>query len=348
MQPHTSLTSKISKTLSVLALAGLLAAGPAQAAFITIDNSGQQFFAVDPARHFLYSGEAVGPGGTKHLDVISTLTNAVVGAYNFTAAGYSSYIAASGNSVVWADQGSSLVRVIAVSNAGTPTALRNDSLTLATGVAAMSTTYAASLQGTGDVLRIMSTASGSTLQNVNLGGVAGEVYSDTLSNLYYARATSVYRVIDLAGSILQTLNGFVLAIDSAATHHFVYFENGGNSQILTQLTGGTNVATGNSYDFGAGAAITRVTADAQTGHVWVSLQAQNRVVELDPALNFVQQFSVAGAEAIAIQDGLAYVHQAGTSTITTLSAPEPASAALVAGGLAAAGAFRRRRAARLA
>ena len=67
---------------------------------ITLDNTAYQYFAVDTTRHFLYAGESNGPGGTKHLDVISTLTNTVVGAYNFTAGGYSSYIAASGNSEI--------------------------------------------------------------------------------------------------------------------------------------------------------------------------------------------------------------------------------------------------------
>ena len=346
MQPNTSRKSKITKALSALGLAGLLATGTAQAVTITIDNSGGQTFALDPARHFLYTGESTGPGGTKHLDVINTLTNTVVGNFSFTAGGYSSQIAASGTNVFWADQGSSLVRVIAVSNAGTPTAQRNDSLTLATGVAALSGTYAASLQGTGDFMRIINSGTGSTLQNVALGGVAGQVYADPLTNLYFARSTSAFKVITLGGAIVTTIPGLVTAIDASPAHHFVYYSPTG--QVLNQLDGGSIASTGRSFDFGAGASMSYVAADAQTGNVWVTLQAQNRVVELDPALNFVQQFTVTGAEAIAIQDGEAFVHQVGTSNVVVLAAPEPASAGLIVGVLGAVGAFRRRRAARAA
>lgn len=340
--PRRSMASKISKALSVCGLAGLLSAGSAQAVLnITIDNSGQQFFAVDPARHFLYSGEAVGPGGTKHLNVINTLTDTVVGNYNFTGGGYSSYIAASGTNVFWADQGDSLVRMIGVSNAGIPTQLRLDSMTLATGVGALSTTYAASLQGTGDVMKIVNISTGVVQSTVSLGGVAGPVYSDTLSNLYYVRSTNSTKVIDLSGNILRTLSGLITTIDFSAAHHYVY-STGLNGQVVTQLSGGTDVATGKAYDFGA--ATSGVTADALTGNLWVSVQSQNRVVELDSAMNFLQQFTVASPAAIAVQDGQVFVDQLGTNNITIIAAPEPATFGLLGLGALLLAARRRRNA----
>lgn len=327
----------------ILCLATLALPVASFAQTITLDNSGYQFFALDAARHFLYSAESTGPGGTKHLNVINTLTNTVVGNYSFSASGYTSQVATSGTNVFWADQGSSLVRVLSVNAAGVPSVLRNDSMTLATGVAALSTTYGASLQGTGDVMRIVNSTTGVTSATVNLGGVASNMISDPLANLYYVRSNTYdVKVINLAGTIVRPLTGTVMAIDSTPGRHFVYFESGSSSRVLTQLNGADDSPTSESYDFGVGAVITSVAVDASTGNVWASLQAQNRVVQLDSGLDFIQQFTVPNASAIAFDSGKAFVYQAGTNNIVVV--PEPSAFAFLAMASTALLGFRRRRA----
>jgi len=328
---------------SALALVALFVHQNVAAQIITLDNSGSQTFALDPTRHFLYAGEGNGPGGTKHLDVINTLTNTVVGSYSFSGSGYSSQIAASGTNVFWADQGDSLVRVISVNSSGTPSLTRSDSLTLATGVAALSTTYAANLQGTGDVMKIVDIATGTVLHTTTVGSPAGIAFADTNSNLYYSSITGSYQVLNTSGTILRTLSGNVLTIDSAATHNFVYFVPNTNTHLLQQLTGSNDAATGFSYDFGSGATISNAAVNATTGNVWVSLTGQNKVYAFDSSLNLLQQFSLTSPEAIAYQDGYAYVHQSGTSTISLIAIPEPGTTALLCGLAAAAVVTVRRR-----
>ena len=112
--------------------------------------------------------------------------------------------------------------------------------------------------------------------------------------------------------------------------------------MLQQLNGSDDVFTGASYDFGAGAVITNVAVDATSGNVWATLQTQNRVVELDPNLAFIQQFTVPNAEAIAFESGKAFVHQAGSSIVTVL-VPEPSAFAFLAASCTALLGFRRRR-----
>ncbi len=339
----TSTSKFLTQILCLTALALIAPPRSALALTIPLDNSSGQVFALDAARHFLYTGEQFGPGGTKHLDVINTLTNTVVGNFSFSAGGYSSQLATSGTNVFWADQGSSLVRAISVNAAGVPSATRNDSMTFATGIAALPGTYGVSLQGTGDIMRIVNSSTGSILQTVNLGGVASIMSSDPLSSLYYVRSNVIdVKVINLGGVIVRPLTGTVCAIDSAVAHHFVYFENGSNTQVLTQLNGADDSSTGKSFDFGAGATITNVTVDAVTGNIWTSLQAQNRVVELNSNMNFIQQFTVPNAEAIAFDNGSAYVHEAGTNLVAVV--PEPSALAFLASVSATLLGLRRRRA----
>lgn len=310
---------------------------------VPLDNSNGQVFLVDVSRHLLYAGESSN-AGTKHLDVINTLTNTVVGSFSYTGSGFSSQIGVSGNSVVWADQSNSLVRVIAVDNAGVPTLTRADSATLATGAAGLATTYAVNMQGTGDFMNIVNTANGSLLFHVAIGGVAGPVYSDTNTGLYYARSTNSVQVIDSSnGTILRTLNGFMTAVDSSAAHNFVYMINGANTQVLQQLSGATNSVTA-SFDFGSGASITATAVDAASGNVFVGLQAQNRVLQFNSNMTLLQQFTFASPEALAFADGELFVHLAGTSSVSVLAIPEPGTWLLLSGGLAVLGIFQRRRA----
>lgn len=323
-------------TLTLLALAGP-AAGQVT---INIDNSNTQYFAVDAARNFLYVAEASN-AGTKHLSVINTLTNTVVGTYSFSSSGYTSQVATSGTNVFWADQGSSQLKVIAVNGSGTPSLTRNDAATLATGVAALATTYGVSQQGTGDVMDINLISNGSTsFNNISLGGVAGQVYADSNTNLYYARGSSNYKVIDASnGSILGTLSGQVMAIDSAAAHNFVYLQNSGNTNRLDQLTGSGNTLN-TFYDFGA--AYNWVAVDSVTGDIFVAQSALNRVVQLNSSMAFVQQFTVASPESIAFADGQLFVHGSGQAYLTAIAIPEPATWAALLGSLGLIGAIMRR------
>ena len=331
IHPASARNSRRFTSLSLVL--ALFAASMSGQTTITLNNAGQQSFAIDPVRHFLYAAQ--NDPSVHNLNVINTLTDAVVGSTTY-AGGFSADIAASGTDVFWADQGSSLVRVFNVNSSGVPSAGRTDAATLATGLAALPTTYAVSKQGTGDFMDIRQISNGTTLFSVSLGGVAGQVFADANTNLYYARSSSAFKVIDASnGTVVRTLSGLVNAVDSSAAHNFVYFENGSTTQILTQLAGSTNAATGRTFDFGAGASITNVAIDRLTGNLWVSLQSQNRVVQLDSSLNLLQQFSVPNAEAIAFLDGQAFVHQAGSNFVSVIAVPEPSTWSLLGlGGLA--------------
>jgi len=324
-------------------------AGPARAQVtINIDNSNYQYFATDLARHFLYTAESAGPGGTKHLNVVNTLTNTVVGSYNFTAVGYSSQIAASGTNVFWADQGSNQVKVIAVNGSGTPSLTRNDSATQATGVAALGTTYGVSKQATGDKLDINLISTGATsFANISLGGVAGQVFADSNTNRYYARATSSYTIINAGtGSILGTLNGFVMAIDSSASHNFVYLQDPGNALHLDQLAGTATANPGSPTFYNFGSAFSDVAVNGVTGDIFVALTSANQVVQLNSSMAFVQQFTVTSPQTLAFADGQLFVHSTGTGFLTAIAIPEPATWAALLGGLGLVAAVLRRRAVR--
>lgn len=308
---------------------------------INIDNSSYQYFAVDTARNFLYAAESSN-AGTKHLSVINTLTNTVVGTYNYTSTGYTSQVAASGTNVFWADQGSSQLKVIAVNGSGVPTLTRNDAATLATGVAALTTTYGVSQQGTGDVMDIKLISNGSTSFTASVGGVAGAVFSDANTNRYYARGSTSYNVIDATnGSIVRTLSGQVMAIDSAAAHNFVYLQNAGNANRLDQLTGSGNTLS-TFYDFGA--AFNDVTVNSANGDIFVAQSALNRVVHLNSSMALVQQFTVTGAQSLAFANGQLYVHGTGQAYLTAIAIPEPATWSALLGGLGLGLALWRRRA----
>jgi hypothetical protein len=299
---------------------------------ITLSGSGEVNFAADPARHFLYVAQVTN-ANPKHLDVINTLTRAVVGTFSFSGGGYSSQIAADGAHVFWADQGGSAVRVISVDNSGGLTVSRTDSLTLATGVAALGNTYAANLQGTGDVMKIVDTVTGGILHTTTVGSPAGSLFADTNTNLYYSSITGSYRVLDTSGAILRTLSGDVKAIDSAPGHNFVYFVPSTNTHLLQQLTGSDNSLSGKSYDFGSGASINYAAVDPLNGNVWVSLTASNQVYAFDSNLALLQQFAFASPASLGIADGFAFIHQAGTNTINLVAVPEPASWTLIVGAV---------------
>lgn len=322
-------------------------AGPVRAQVtINIDNSSQQYFAVDSSRNFLYVAEASN-AGTKHLSVINTLTNTVVGTYSYNSSGYTSQVAASGTNVFWADQGSSQLKVIAVNGSGTPTLTRNDAATLATGVAALGTTYGVSQQGTGDVMDINLISNGSTsFDNIALGGVAGPVFADSNTNRFYARSTNSFKIIDAAtGGILGTLSGLVMAIDSSSGHNYVYLQNSGTTTRLDQLAGTvTNNTVNTFYDFGA--AFNDVTVNGANGDIFVAQSGLNRVVQLNSSMAFVQQFNVTGPQSLAFADGKLFVHETGASYLTVIAVPEPATWSVLLGGLGLGFAFWRRRATR--
>jgi len=335
---HGALRHLVPLTIVLAALSGPVSAQTN----ITLDNTAYQYFAVDTVRHFLYAGESSN-AGIKHLNVINTLTNTIVGTYSFSTGGYSSQIAASGTNVFWADQGSNLLRVIAVNGSGVPSLTRSDAATQATGVAALSTTYAVSKQGGGDFMSIRQISSGTELFNVNLGGVAGQVYADANTNLYYARSTSDTKVINTSGTIVGTLsNKLVMAIDSSASNNFIYIQDGGTPFVLSQLAGANQAATGNTFNFAA--AYGGVAVNDMNGDVFVSQQALNRVVHLSSSLAFIQYLSVPNAGALAIIDAQLYVHQAGSTTLSVLAIPEPGTWAVLSGSAALCFAVWRRRA----
>ena len=308
---------------------------------ITLDNTAYQYFAVDTTRHFLFAAESSN-AATKHLNVINTLTNTIVGTYSFSTGGYSAQVAASGTNVFWADQGSSLARVIAVSGSGVPSLTRSDPAGLATGIAALSTTYAVSKQGGGDYMDIRLISTGALVgSSVLLSSPAGPVFADANTNLYYARSNLNTQVINLSGGIVRTLAGLVAAIDSSAAHNFIYFQSGGGNTVLTQLFGSSNLATGNSFTNGT--AYGGVAVNSLNGDVFVSQQTLNQVVHLDSNLAFIEYLAVPNAEALAIIDNQLYVHQAGTTSLSVLAIPEPATWSVLLVGLGLVSAILRRR-----
>jgi hypothetical protein len=335
---------------SLLLQAALLA--PAGATTIRLDNTGNQCFAVDPERHLLYAGERLQrvidppPPGTldpAHLDVIDTMTNSVVGGYSITSTyAYTCDLAASGTQVFWADRGDNVVHVFNVGAAGVPSLARTDSLPFPTGLAALPTTYGECSQGGGDSFNIVRSSDGAVLHTTPLRGTGGAVHGDMLCNRYYVQDSSNAVVIDAAtGATLRTISGLVSSVDSTKGRHFVYV--GEHTHVLQQLTGDDDSPTGRSFDFGDGAYIDATAVDAASGNIWVALAAQDRVAVLSPDLRMVQQFSLPMPEAIALDNGNAYVHLAETSTISVLSVgsvPEPTSTCCLG---AAIGALRVRR-----
>jgi hypothetical protein len=307
-----------------------------------LNNSGQQAFAVDATDHFLYVAQE-GTSG-HNLNVINTLTNTVVGSTTYSGSAFASQVAASGTTVMWASQSDSSVNLFSVNGSGVPSSLRTDSATLATGIAALSTTYGVSKQGTGDFMDIRSIATGSTLFSVSLGGVAGQVYGDSNTNRYYARSTNSYKVIDAgSGSVLGTLTGFVMAVDSASAHNFVYMQDGTTSTQLDQLNGTSNAQT-TFYNFGA--AFTDVTVNSANGDIFVALPSLNLVDHLNSSMSLLGQYTVAGAQSLAFADGNLYVDVSGQSFLTVVAVPESATWSVLLGGLGLIGAIWRRRAAR--
>jgi hypothetical protein len=263
----------------------------------------------------------------------------VVGSYSFTGAGSTSQIAASGTQAVWADQGDNQVRVLNVSATGTPTLARSDSFPFPTGVGALATTYGESSQGGGDSLRIVRITDGAVLHTTALGGTASTVHADTLLELYYVQNPSNALVIDSNGSILRTVSGLVSSIDADPLRHFVYV--GEQTQSIQQLGGDDDSPTGRTFNFGSGASVSATAVDPASGNLWVSLRSQNRVEVLSQDLQLLQEFTVPSPDAIAVDNGNAYVHQFGTPTVSVLSVPEPSGACGLV--MAAAGLLARRR-----
>ena len=214
-------------TLAILSFAGSARAQNT----IPLGNSGYQAFAYNPASHFLYCAQQ-GPGSST-LKVINTLTNTVAGSITYTA-GYASQPSASGSTVFVPDQSNSLVRVFSVNGSGVPSALRNDTATLATGSAALATNYAVSKQGTGDYLDINAVSNGANQHTALVGYAAGSVYADSNTNQYYANYASGAKVINAStGALVRSLTNLILAVDPAATHNFVY--QIGTATVLNQL-----------------------------------------------------------------------------------------------------------------
>jgi len=326
-------TNRLRQSLRAVALTLMLATSSAFAGTITLDNSFGAGLVLDPTHHFLYAFANNGPGA-RYLDVINTQTNAVVGNYSFSGSGYEGNMGYSGTYAIWADQGDQNVRLISISGTGSPSLSRTDSYPgyYPTGMAALSTTYGVSLQGSGDNMDIVNISTGAVSQVVALGGVAGAVSSDPTNNLYYAAVSgaNTCRVINLSGTIVRSLSGNITVIDPTTGHNYVYLEPGSSSEVLDQLNGADDSATGKSYDFGAGAVITDVAVDASTGNIWATLEAQNKVVELNSSMNLLGQYTVSNADAIAFDSGEAFVDEAGTNTVMTITAtPEPGSVVLV-------------------
>ena len=300
----------------VLACVGLTGTGHAQGT-IALNNSGSQSFAFDPVHHYLYSAQQ-GPGSVR-LNVISTLTNTVLGSVTFTA-GYAAQTSASGTTVFVPDQGNSMVRVFSVNGSGVPSSLRNDSATLATGSAALTTTYAVTKQGTGDHLDINSVASGATQHSPLIGSSAGNVYADANTGQYYADYSSGCKVIaESSGAEIRSLGVQVVAVDSASAHNFVYTAAG---TVLTQLSGATNSQTAN-YDFGVGFTVGAVAINSANGDVFVAIPSQNKVVELTSSLVYVREFSATTPVAIAFADGQLFIDPSGASSLTAIVVDPP-------------------------
>jgi hypothetical protein len=311
--------------LLIFALSQLALFSTAEALTITLDNSNSQAFALDPTRHFLITAEGIG-AGTKHLSVISTLTNTVVGTYSFSGSGFTAELAASGTQAFWADQGDGKVRVINISAAGVPTEFRLDSFTFPTGIASLATTYGVTSQGGGDALRIVRFSDGVVLHTTVLGFTGSAVDSDPFTNNYYAaNGTSTSAVFDSNGTFLRNVSGQVAGVDAAG--HYIYLGLG--TRTMTQLNSLDDSATGKLFDFGAGASISGAAVDPATGNVWVTLTAQNVVKEFSSNLTFIQQFAATSPDTIAFDNGNAYIHQGGTNGI--LVVPEPSAAGLIIG-----------------
>ena len=86
------------KPFSLLLAGFTVFGGISEAQTITLSSGlPGQIQAVDSARHFVYETQDGGPGGTKILSVISTLTNTVIGSYSFTGGGYAGQAATAGN-----------------------------------------------------------------------------------------------------------------------------------------------------------------------------------------------------------------------------------------------------------
>ena len=77
------------------------------------------------------------------------------------------------------------------------------------------------------------------------------------------------------------------------------------------------------------------------GPLFQPLRSQNRVEVLSQDLQLLQEFTVPSPDAIAVDNGNAYVHQFGTPTVSVLSVPEPSGACGLV--MAAAGLLARRR-----
>jgi hypothetical protein len=313
-----------------LVLAGLAAAAASAQVTITLNNSGTHYVIPDPARDLVYVGESSN-AATNYLYAISTTSNSIVGSYSFNVgSGYTAQVAYNNGYLYWADQGNSQVRVVSVDSSGTMAFVRTDSMTAATGIAALSTTYGVNLQGTGDVLRVVTSATGSTVGSFNYGLVAGNVWSDSNTNLYYATTNSgVTKVINASASLVGTLSGAVQAIDSNSGHNFVYMVPSGSPTVLQQLTGSGNTATGESYNFGSGATITTATVDQATGNVYVSLQNQ-KVVALNSSLDVIAEYTYGfNPGYLGVADGNLYVSNNTSLTVTAI--PEPGTWGAMAG-----------------
>ena len=304
---------------------GLIGTGLAQDT-IPLNNSGSQSFAFDPVHHYLYSAQQ--GSGASTLTVISTLTNTVTGTASFTAA-YASQTSASGATVFVPDQGNSIVRVFSVNSSGVPSALRNDPATLATGSAALATTYAVTKQGTGDYLDINSVVSGANQHTTLVGGSAGSVYADANTGHYYANynspaATKV--VSESTGAVVRSLGSCVVAVDSASAHNFVYTAAG---TVLTQLSGATNAQTA-THVFGVGFTVGAVAINSANGDVFVAIPQQNKVIELTSDLVYVREFSATAPVAIAFADGQLFIDPSGSSSLTAIVVDPPVIATALA------------------
>ncbi len=280
---------------------------------IPLGNSGSQSFAYNPATHFLYAAQQ-GPGSST-LNVINTLSNTVAGSITYTA-GYAAQASASGATVFVPDQSNSLVRVFTVNGSGVPSALRSDPASLATGSAALASNYAVTKQGTGDYLDINAVSNGANQHTTLVGLGAGNVFSDSNTNQYYANYSGGAKVVNAdTGALVRSLASQVLAVDPAATHNFVY--QIGTASVLNQLSGATNAQTG-TYDFGVGASVGAVAVNPANGDVFVAIQTLNKIVELTPAMTYLRQFSIASPQAIAVADGELFVDSAGAGSLSVI------------------------------